>query len=396
VIASTPSSRKRILLVRDRDFIIHVHQLAELLAAHGHTLEILHTSNGEPEPLYAALIADLKRLHVVFHHIKELTSGLEKRLVALAATLGLVTRRGVISPHKIRAARVALTGREPYDLVIACDPAALDLASLLFPRRLGTIVDFSLEVGDESHPYFQANRVERAFRYRERALLPKIGALMIQDRFRAQVLLRHLAHPEQVKTIDFPVVMNGPAVPRRRQPPPCRVLFFGGLWSEELLHELESAAERLGDGQVLVIHGGRGNVRAPRATNKLVVSTRAIPFEEVNDFIATADIGLALYPVEEENNRCSAFASEKVARYLQCGIPFIAFESPDYAYLRAETGCCELVRTYDEIPQAVNTILADYGRYQRGAETAFQRFHNREVSKQALLRYIDAVPQGTS
>jgi hypothetical protein len=118
------------------------------------------------------------------------------------------------------------------------------------------------------------------------------------------------------------------------------------------------------------------------------LSTGPIPFDRVNDEIAGADIGLALYPHNEANSRISAFASEKVARYLQCGLPFIAFRSEDYAYLQAETGCCELVDSYAEVPAAVNRIMDNYESYQRGAVAAFNRFYCHDTTGPALVRAL--------
>ena len=383
---------QRILLVRDGDFFVHVQQLAELLSRHGHDVEVLHTANAEPEPLYRELIADTRRLNIPCHLIHSQAPWLERKLIALAYTVRAIAKLGVITPYKLRMARRVLAARRPFDVVIAYDPPSLYLACRLFPAQLGTIVDYSLEISDESHRDFQTSRTERAFRYFERSILPRLGALMIQDRFRAQVLLQHVPEAARITTIFMAVAINGPAlVQRERHQQPFTVLFFGGLWSDELLQELDGVSRALREGQVLAIQGGRGTVRpTPRAGSRLVISTEPIPFDRVNQVIAAADVGLAVYPQAEANSRCSAFASEKVARYLQCGIPFIAFDNEDYAFLRDETGCCELVRSYGEIPAAVNSIMDHYERYQRGARAAFEKYYWREAAAPALLRYLEA------
>ncbi|MEO8679305.1 MAG: hypothetical protein ABI665_09685 [Vicinamibacterales bacterium] len=382
----------RILLVRDGDFFIHVYQLARLLAKAGLDVEILNTSNAEPEPLYRDLIAQTRALGIPCHLVTGPPPWLEGRLLALGYQLHIVTKRAAITPHKVRESLKVLSTRPPFDLVIAFDPSSLYLACQLFRNELSRIVEYSLEVSDESHGDFQTRRTERSFRLFERSTLPQLRALLIQDRFRAQVLLRHVRHAEKVRTIFFPVAMSGPG--RRPAPRPAgageaRVLFFGGLWSEAFLRELQLISTHFRDGQVLMIRGGRGAVRStPVDGSKVDVSTEPIPFAHVNDVIATADLGLAIYPSEEANSRCSAFASEKVARYLQCGIPFIAFDHEDYAFLRAETGCCELVASYAEVPDAVNRIMDNYERYQRGAVAAFERFYWHDITGPALLREL--------
>jgi glycosyltransferase involved in cell wall biosynthesis len=386
----------RILLIRDGDFFIHLQQLAELLHERGCDVEVLHTANAEPEPLYRDLLAKTRGLGIACHLVHSRGSWLEQKLIAMAFRAGAITTRSVITPHKVRSARRLLAGRPPFDAVIAIDPASLLLACRLFPDRLDRIVDYSLEVSDESHRDFQTSRVERHLRLFERAMLPKIGALLIQDRFRARVLLQHVRDAAKVTTIYMPVAINGAARPPRSDPrPPFTVLFFGGLWSAELLGELEGISRALRDGQRLRIQGGRGTVRPLVASPNLEISTEPVPFDRVNDVIAAADLGLAVYPQAEANSRCSAFAGEKVARYLQCGLPFIAFDNEDYAFLRDETGCCELVRSYDEIPAAINTIVDNYERYQRGARLAFEKYYWRGASASALMRYLEGLPPST-
>lgn len=386
----------RVLLIREGDFFIHVQQLAELLWRDGLHVEVLNTCNDEPEPLYRDLVAKVRQQGITCHLVINRPGWFERTMVTFAFKLRVATRAAVVTPYKIRASRAALAASGSFDRVIAFDLPSLLLACRLFPDRPGKIIDYSLEISDESHADFQTSRAERSFRHFERAVLPKLGALMIQDRFRAAVLLRHVPRADRVRTILFPVAINGPA--RRRDARPqrggeARILFFGGLWSERFLKELEMISARLDPGLVLVVRGGRGTIRPrPSPGSRLDLSTAPIPFDEVNDVIGSADIGVALYPNDEANSRCSAFASEKVARYLQCGLPFIAFASEDYAFLRDETGCCELVAAYAEVPDAINRILGDYGRYQQAATAAFERFYSRDRTGPALIRELAGLP----
>lgn len=382
----------RILLVRDGDFFIHLSQLAHLLRRHGQEVEVLHSANAAPEPLYQDLVAQARQAGIACHSVTGRGSPLESSLLAAAFKLHLLTKRNVITPYKIRECQKVLATRPPFDLVIALDPPSLFLAHQLYRTELDRVVEYSLEISDESHGDFQARRAERAFRRFERAVLPKLRALLIQDRFRAEVLLRRVPGRAAVKTIYFPVALSGPG--RKPAPGPRRqgeatMIFFGGVWSTAFLRELQAIASRLRPGQRLMIRGGRGTVGAgPAAHGSLDLSTEPIPFDRVNDVIATADVGLALYPNNEANSRCSAFASEKVARYLQCGLPFIAFQNEDYDYLRAESGCCELVAQYSEVPVAMNRIMDDYESYQRGAATAFDRFYNHDTTGPRLVRAL--------
>jgi len=116
---------KRILLVRERDFQIHVSQLAGLLADHGYEVEVLNTANAEPEPLYLGLIEQLRRRNIPCHLVNDRPPWVERKLVALAFGLRLITKRAAITPHKVRESRRILASREAFDLVVAIDPPAL-------------------------------------------------------------------------------------------------------------------------------------------------------------------------------------------------------------------------------------------------------------------------------
>ena len=386
------SGRPRILLVRERDFYIHLAQLAKLLHRHGCDVEVLNTTNAEPEPLYRDLVADVRAAGIPCYLVVGRSAPAASALLAAAFRLRLITKRNVITPFKVRESLKVLSTLPPFDLVIAFDPVSLFLAAQLFRSELGRIVEYSLEVSDESHIDFRSSRTERSFRRFERRVLPKLRALMIQDRFRAAVLLRHVRSADVVRTIYFPVAMAGPGrkpAPGLRTRGAATVMFFGGVWSAAFLRELQAIAAGLRDGQRLVVRGGRGTVTpGPVSGSRFELSTEPIPFDRVNEVIASSDIGLALYPHDEANSRMSAFASEKVARYLQCAVPFIAFRSEDYAYLRAETGCCELVDRYADVPAAVNRIMDNYEAYQRGAVAAFDRFYCHDTTGPALVRAL--------
>jgi hypothetical protein len=396
--------KKRILLVRDKDYFFYVYQLVAFLTRNGHEVEVLHTLDAEPEPLYRDLITKTQQLAIKCHLVQSHASLIEQKLVSLGSRLRIISKLSVIRPHKIRAARRALAHSKKYDFIIAYDPPSLFLACKLFPNDLNKIINYSLEIDDETSWVFQRSRFVKSFRYFERSVQSKLYALMIQDKFRAQVLLRNCVCAHKIRTIFYPVAMSGgpslkgPSESSFRQQGlhhEIKIIFFGAIWSQELLGKLKAVSTQLGAGQVLIIHGGRGSVRPPEVnTEKFIISTKPIPFDCVNEYIAAADLGLAIYPERTANNsRYTAFSSEKIARYTQCGIPFVAFHNEDYEFLRAETGCCELVRDYSEIPIAVNTILQNYDRYRRGAILAFDRFYCLENTGVELLKEISGAAQ---
>lgn len=393
---------KRILLVRDRDFFIHVFQLAQLLRERGHDVAVLNTHSAPIEPLYADLITRSRALGIdclLVADVRPPPGVISVRLQGLAARAGIGQKQRAISRRKVQGARRQLRGRE-FDAVIAYDPASVYLACRLFPQQLERIIDYSIEVVQEDHPLFGDPRVRSLIEF-ERRTLPRLKALLIQDPFREKLLLANAGPPaRRTPVVHFPVAVRGPAIRRRRgrlydsllgESERCRILFFGGIWSPSLLADLETVSAKLADDEVIVVHGGRGSVDVPdKVGEKFAISRRAVGFDELDAEISSADIGLALYPDSDPNSRYTAFASEKIARFLKCGLPFIAFRNEDYEFLQAETGCCILIGSLEELPAAVRRIRGDYAGFRKNAFAAFERFFDLEVAARELLRLLDA------
>lgn len=393
-------TKPRVALIREGDFFFYVYQLAEYLLEAGYNVEIINTRNAAPEPLYATLINRALSLGARCHFVTTTESSLlERKIISLLSRLKIINKLGVITPFKLRKTRDCVRHIQKLSAVIAFDAPSLYLACRVFPNELANVIYYSLHISDESDTRFKRNRTERAFRRFERSIFHRLRALLIQDPWRADVLLRRVARKKAVRTIFLPVSMKGQrnssehpeSGPREKQDydQPYRIVFFGGLWSATLIESLRSVADRLEDKQQLVIRGGRGTIKLnATATSKLIIETRPLAFEEIDEYLATCSIGLALYSRSETNTRHTAFSSEKIARYLQRGLPFIAFRSETYENLRKKFACCELIDAIDEIPGAASRILNYYTSYTRAARFAFNDLYDLNLTGEGLLREL--------
>lgn len=390
----------RILLVRDRDFFIYVHQMAQVLVDAGHEVEVLYTHSEPVEELYRSLIEETaKNLGVSCHVVRD-RSGVFRRLVSrLLFKFGFIAKRMIISKSKIKQARRELRRAGQFDLVITFDPPALYLVSQISPGIISRTLHYSLEVIEESHPDFHASRITQGFRMFERMTIPSVKALIIQDKFRCDVLLARIGNADRIKRIYFPVAMSGGRHMVRESassryfpelPPGNKViLFFGGLWSDVLLSNLEKESRSLPRGQTLVVWGGRGTAgRHLKSHDNFLIKRDPLPFSEINDMISSADVALALYADRDNNSKYTAFSSEKIARYTQCGIPFIAFANSDYACLRESFRCCELIDDYSEMNEAIKTILSNKEIYKKEALSAFDKFYSLQNTKTGLMEFL--------
>lgn len=383
-------SCKNILLVRDGDFFIYIHQLAMLLREAGHQVSIFQSDFKAKESLYDDLFKEIVNEGIDCRSYQAPPPDIISRLMRkLRERVGMDPGSLRITRNKINELRRFEKGGQ-FDYIIGLDTPSVCLACRAFPDRYADIISYSLEVIEESHPAYQLNSDYRSMVEFERRALPRLGALMIQDRFREEAMVQAIKNYDRRKTIYYPVAWTGEPINVRPPGGEFEVLFFGGLWSQELLAGLKQASQQLPEGIKIVVRGGRTSLKlTPTTGDKFTIDTRSIPFNEIDHVISQSQIGIAIYPDPNKNCRTTAFSSEKIARYCKSGLPFIAFDNCDYRYLKSEINCCELIQGYDEIPAAIGKIVSKYDDYRKNAFNAFDRFYSLKNTSQAFLTWVE-------
>lgn len=159
------------------------------------------------------------------------------------------------------------------------------------------------------------------------------------------------------------------------------VLHSGGLgrWFDSL--ELVRAARHWPVQWRLVMHASmrrsgdsyRDAVMQAAAGSSICFSTDPVAREDLDAFVSSAHVGVALYSVKELGFRAElmGLASGKIGNYLKCGVPVVATDIPTLrAYLdRYKCGIC--VRNADEVEPAMREILANYQLYSDNAIECF-------------------------
>jgi glycosyltransferase involved in cell wall biosynthesis len=144
---------------------------------------------------------------------------------------------------------------------------------------------------------------------------------------------------------------------------------------------LAEAAQAFPADWTLVMHGWGPEetierIRGLDRAGRVRVSLDLVPPGRIIDMVASAEVGFALYAPEPLNDHLSALASEKMAYYAQCGVPFIAFDYPSYRRVVAEERWGELISDVAKPPAAIGRILADHGNMREGAHRAFGHFYD--------------------
>ena len=273
-----------------------------------------------------------------------------------------------------------------YQCFIGIEKKGLIWAGILSQMYKCPLIYYSLELYLEDHPgvkgYYYLRNAEKKYHR-------LCGATIIQDRLRAKALLKY-NDIGSTNLIYLPISMSGDFVEKKStflekkykiSEAKKLLLYYGLIQDERFSADLVRIANCLRDDTLLVLHG-YGNqaylayLQSIADIDRVVFSFDFVPEEQIIDVISSAAIGLALYEDTNSNDRLSAFSSVKVAYYMQCGVPVIAFNSESFRELMNSYKCGELINSIDEIPQKVEKILNDYESYKEQAFMAFRRFYD--------------------
>jgi glycosyltransferase involved in cell wall biosynthesis len=237
----------------------------------------------------------------------------------------------------------------------------------------------------------------------ERNCHQKAFATIIQDPERAQVLFRDNGLSMSEATIYYiPVSLIGGPYKRRSRffhevlgirrsrffhevlgisDDKKVILYFGLIVEARYALELARVAQSFPDDWVLVLHGWGTSatikeVKALDRREKVKMSLGMVPSGRLQDVVASADVGLVFYSPTINNDRMTAFSSEKMAIYAQCGVPFIAFDYPGYRRLANEDRFGLVIDSLDDMPDAIGRILTSHEEFRQNAYQAFDKYYN--------------------
>jgi hypothetical protein len=284
-----------------------------------------------------------------------------------------------------------LVRKQRYSFVLAVEKGGLALVGHGMLENGPPLLYLSLELYTRAHPVVRSVPTIAALRRLESKYAPKVSVFLIQDEPRWQVLrsdlqlgnetkvaLLPVSEPEEpeVQTSDF--LRKHLAIPANQK----ILLYFGVIRPERDSIAVAAVADRLPDGWLLVFHGPctpttREKIIAQSQAGRIRLSDCLVPSAMRETLIGSADIGLAIYGEQSDNDRLTGFSSEKVALYLKCGVPVIARNNVSYEHLWSN-GAGLPIAALEGIPQAVHEISKDHLRYRTGARRTFDRYYSFE------------------
>jgi glycosyltransferase involved in cell wall biosynthesis len=329
--------------------------------------------------------------NVRYFNFSTSTTLVQKIVRKFKGLLGRLSRNYRQNPKSFIDSEILLRSKKivsesTYQCFIGIEKKGLIWAGILSQLYGCPLVYYSLELYIEDHPeikyYSYLRKAEKKYHQLSKATI-------VQDRLRARALMQY----NDIKTtnlIYLPISVRGDIVEHKSRffhekykirETKKLLLYFGLIQHERFSTDLVRISDRLQDDIVLVLHGyGKqtylDHLQSTADIERAVFSLDFVGEEKIIDVISSATIGLALYDNMNSIDRLAAFSSVKVAYYLQCGDPIIAFDSESFRELMNAYKCGELINSIDEIPQKIEKILNDYDSYREQAFMAFREFYD--------------------
>ncbi|HEY4150659.1 MAG TPA: hypothetical protein VGM41_17090 [Chitinophagaceae bacterium] len=304
-----------------------------------------------------------------------------------------------VSPLLVAKVKKAIRHRvKDFSSIIIFDQQGLYLAGRAITKSFEKVLYFSLEIYTPENPHMRSGGLRGLVAY-ELAAIARCKALIIQDELRARALLsadfeklkdRIIYLPVSVREQQHPeksgYLFEKYGIPKDKK----LLLYYGSLYKGRGVELLLEAFRDYNDpGSVLFFHGYKKDAALPEGDN-IRVSSELVNFDEIYKIITSCHIGFAIYPNDDLNNRLTGFSSEKVARYTQCGVPFIALRNESYEKLQREFLCCELMDDFSQLAAAVQKINAAYDTYRTNAFMAFNTYFDFNVASRPLMNFLAA------
>ena len=314
-------------------------------------------------------------------------------------------------PKSVFDKSVILTGNKKYSCYIGVEKMGLVWAGLLSKVHSVPYIYYSLELYPTELIYsllFSRRFINELTYFRLRMLEKKYHqmacATMIQDENRANEINKynklikmtflHLpVSVENTVTEDSDYIRKLFNIDNNVK----IILQFGLFHRMRPIEEIAIAAQNFPSDWLLIFHGPVADkklvekVRKIDINKRIIISDKVLPSQDIDKLLMSADIGLCFYGKKNSNDYHAGFSSEKLARYLKCKIPVIAFDYPTFLDSVETTGAGVCISDASYLTQAIETILADFGAFRQRAQNAYFQHFEFNSQFQKVITYIDGI-----
>lgn len=293
-------------------------------------------------------------------------------------------------------------GTRRYECFVGAETTGLAAASVLGRLRRTPVVYWSLELwlwSEAKSLYYRLLKLLEFTFHRSAAftIIPSESWIPLLSR-------ENGVQPS--KFVVVPATARGPAYRTRTRYLQARfrigddrtvVLYAGSLVSWALTRELVTAARGWPREIALVIHGWGDaeyieSLKAIAAGDERVFfSLDVVPFEELDQLIASADVGVALYRNDIMARQLISSASSKIGQYLKCGVPVITDDSAWFQEMFGEYECGVGVARHEDMLDGITRITANHARFRREAFRCFDERYDFDVHFSSVLARLEAL-----
>jgi glycosyltransferase involved in cell wall biosynthesis len=338
----------------------------------------------------------LKLLRFISNSIKRFVNGFLPLTVQIESE-GKKLRHTLSTYAESIASNIDITH---YKCFIGVEPAGMMVAGILGAKFSVPFVYYNMElhtIADIISPYeWAAKSIERDFQV-------KALFTITQDDERARIMMAENSIPAD-NFITIPVCADG--APFKNKTDMLRskfgfgsdkiiVLYAGFIGEWAMCEEMVAAAKSWPDKYVLVLHSHGINNNAyinklkKNAGRNVFFSDVPISYDELSAFLASADVGVALYKDLGANFTLISSASGKLAHYLKSGLPVIVNSYPGISRIMDQYKCGLAIDDPNAIVDAINKICDNYEEMHQGAFNCYENEYRFSRHFEKILKKLE-------
>jgi glycosyltransferase involved in cell wall biosynthesis len=187
-------------------------------------------------------------------------------------------------------------------------------------------------------------------------------------------------------------------------PPEMRIaLYTGNIVETMMCREVVESVDRWPGDCVLVLHTWRRDIESSPYYRELVkiadaarvyFSTEPVAYERLPELLSSADIGLMFYKPINANFSEVGSSSNKIAQYVQVGLPVIANNLPSIGRIFDKYGNGICVDDPGDMGNAIREVFEHYEEMREGAFRCFKEHYNFTRAFEPLLREFKEMAGG--
>lgn len=262
-----------------------------------------------------------------------------------------------------------------FDMFIGVEKGGAYIAEKCSRFYKKPFIYYSLELYGPEAIVFKWEPIIKYLLKKEKIISNRAWKIILQDHERAKYFQSYTSINLN-KVIYFPVSVKKGNFPLRFKSKQNICLCFGNIYSSE--KEIFLAANSLPHDWKIILHNSHPQawIKALPKHSQIIISTHNLSEEEIDILIDHAKIALAYYITEDANNRLIVYSSEKIARYLSRGVPFIINSGSNAESLFLQFPCGKVMRSFGELPLLIKEIISNYDKYSYEAFRAYNYYFN--------------------